>query len=635
VTAVRRARIVLLLLLLLALAAAVAPAARADEGWLDLGAVSPLGDRAMTPQLAVGPDGTRVVGWIDLASFGAPLSVSVRVARPGEDFGPVQSFPGFSFSLKIATGADGTIGLGWWTDGAIRLARIAPGTATVTAADPLQPPAPERASGDISLGVQGGAVYAAYSSAGRTGTTTVSSVRAAWLPPGATAVAALGGVDTGGTLAHEGQPDGAEQITYGGPRLAIAGATVSVAWAEGREGLGADHARTDIRLAQAHTGGTAFAAVATLDTQLGGLYTGEPASPPDTATAIAAGGGQTYVAWQRPTGPVVARLGGAVTAIAALPPVPDRTSLRVAVDGTGAADVIWAVATPGASPGRSLLAARVTPGGTAGAVQALTPAGVDRALDDVAVGADGRAIVLARRPGDLTTQLFALRRAPGGAGFAPAESVAPPLSENFQRPIYADVVTLGPDGTELAAWTAEDPVAGPDVERVHVGRRGVLPAPAPESAAGPGAPASPARGSGAAPAPGPAPAPDRTAPRITALAAAPARFRAGAGATSLLAAATPAPAGRVAAPRTGTALRLAVSEPASLVVAVRRLAGARRTLRGTLVRTRASGTVRLAFSGRIGHSLLPAGHYELTVTAVDAAGNRSAARTVRVTLVGR
>jgi hypothetical protein len=57
--------------------------------------------------------------------------------------------------------------------------------------------------------------------------------------------------------------------------------------------------------------------------------------------------------------------------------------------------------------------------------------------------------------------------------------------------------------------------------------------------------------------------------------------------------------------------------------------------KGTLTRSGVSGANQLAFSGRLGTRKLTRGSYELVVSAVDAAGDRSAQKTVRFTIVKR
>lgn len=128
------------------------------------------------------------------------------------------------------------------------------------------------------------------------------------------------------------------------------------------------------------------------------------------------------------------------------------------------------------------------------------------------------------------------------------------------------------------------------------------------------------------PAPPVAGAPDRTAPKVT----------------SAALAATTVRRGR------STTLRLRLDGPASIVVRLERertgrraggrcsataRRGARCTL-GTLVRTLratgATGESRVAIATRFSGRTLAVGRYRLVIVATDAAGNRSAARTVRL-----
>jgi hypothetical protein len=104
----------------------------------------------------------------------------------------------------------------------------------------------------------------------------------------------------------------------------------------------------------------------------------------------------------------------------------------------------------------------------------------------------------------------------------------------------------------------------------------------------------------------------------------------------------------------GTAFTFTVSEAARVTIAVsaqttgrrshgrcvratRRLAHAHRCTRsvslGTVVHAVSKGRVSIAFSGKLGKHALAAGHYRATLTAVDAAGNRSAARSITFTVV--
>jgi hypothetical protein len=106
----------------------------------------------------------------------------------------------------------------------------------------------------------------------------------------------------------------------------------------------------------------------------------------------------------------------------------------------------------------------------------------------------------------------------------------------------------------------------------------------------------------------------------------------------------------------GTTFRYTLSEGATVrIVISQRRAGRRRgrrcvapsrslrrarkctrtIVRGTLTRTSHPGANRVAFSGRIGSRKLSPGRYEATLTATDAANNRSSAKTITFTIVRR
>lgn len=155
-------------------------------------------------------------------------------------------------------------------------------------------------------------------------------------------------------------------------------------------------------------------------------------------------------------------------------------------------------------------------------------------------------------------------------------------------------------------------------------------------------------GSGSGPTTAPATtAPDTTAPVIAALSLRPTRFAVAKRATALVA--------RKRAHK-GTTARYTLSEPAEVTFAVRRATSGRRVgkrcvkptkrlrharpctrLRtvGSLVRFGSSGANQFGFTGRLGKRKLPAGRYQLQARAADAAGNRSAKRTVGFTIVRR
>jgi hypothetical protein len=160
------------------------------------------------------------------------------------------------------------------------------------------------------------------------------------------------------------------------------------------------------------------------------------------------------------------------------------------------------------------------------------------------------------------------------------------------------------------------------------------------------APAPPPGGGGAG---GGGGAADSVAPVLDRVALSAKRFRVGKAATATAAAAkkkTPV----------GTRFSWRLSEPARVTLRIERATSGRRKGRscvkptkklrkakrctrwlraGTLTRQSAAGTTKLAFSGRIGKKALKPGSYRAVVSAVDAAGNASAKRTIAFRVVKR
>jgi hypothetical protein len=124
------------------------------------------------------------------------------------------------------------------------------------------------------------------------------------------------------------------------------------------------------------------------------------------------------------------------------------------------------------------------------------------------------------------------------------------------------------------------------------------------------------------PAPPPAAA-DTTRPVISSASLSRKRFRVGAGATPISATAA------------GTVVRFKLSEAAKVTLTVQRLVKKRFKGAGTLRRALPAGAARVKFSGRIGKRKLAAGKYRVRLLATDAAGNRSAVKTLPFTIVAR
>ena len=119
----------------------------------------------------------------------------------------------------------------------------------------------------------------------------------------------------------------------------------------------------------------------------------------------------------------------------------------------------------------------------------------------------------------------------------------------------------------------------------------------------------------------------------------PSTFRVGKRLTALRAqAAQPVVGSTAATPKAkaasvGTVLRYRLSEAATVTVDVLPSKGTKFLTR--LTRHAKAGTRSLAFSGRVKGRTLKPGSYRMLVRATDAAGNRSAARTVRFKVVRR
>ena len=138
--------------------------------------------------------------------------------------------------------------------------------------------------------------------------------------------------------------------------------------------------------------------------------------------------------------------------------------------------------------------------------------------------------------------------------------------------------------------------------------------------------------------------PDKTAPVLGSLSIRPKRFAVAKSSTALSARKKRSPQ--------GATIRYTLSEPARVSFVVERSIkghkkgrACKRSGRGrpcvllvrmaTLTRSGLSGSNQLAFSGRLGSRKLSPGSYKLVVSAVDAAGNRSATKTVSFTIVSR
>jgi hypothetical protein len=121
----------------------------------------------------------------------------------------------------------------------------------------------------------------------------------------------------------------------------------------------------------------------------------------------------------------------------------------------------------------------------------------------------------------------------------------------------------------------------------------------------------------------PSPGADRTPPRISGFRATNRRF-----------AVRRRPVRAAAAAKPGTTFVFRLSERARVTITIARRRGGRR--KATLVRPNArKGLNRVAYDGRMRRRPLPPGRYVASARAVDRAGNRSARRSLRLTVVRR
>lgn len=233
------------------------------------------------------------------------------------------------------------------------------------------------------------------------------------------------------------------------------------------------------------------------------------------------------------------------------------------------------------------------------------------------------ATFLAKRSGvpDLgTTFALAVTGGPPG-GSVTLDRTSVPLGGESTTPVLATVTV--PAGTPPGAYPIT--LTGTAAGKPSRSATSVLTVPAPP----PGPPPPPGAGS------------DTTAPVISSASLARRRFRVGASSTPLVAAAA------------GTTVRLSLSEASKLAITVERLTKGRRKgsrcsprattgrrctiakRSGVLTRSLAAGAGKVAFSGRLGRRKLAVGSYRMTLVATDAAGNRSAKKSLSFSIVAR
>jgi PKD repeat protein len=669
----------------LVVAGCVAPSAAQAAGWVTSAPVTPADRSADDPQVVLTPDGGRVVAWSQRSADGNTLEgVGVRSAPPGGDFGPAQTFPGAFDDVQLAAGADGTVALAWRDNPAhtVHIARRAPGQATFTEATPLLVTpgvVPTQAVSGLGVVVTHGDVYLAYRSFSLTADERRSDIWAARLAAEDTAVRVAPGPGTRPTDSLEGPsvlgsdpPDVVDS-----PAIALDRGTPVVAW----------QFKDFVKPNQGLTGSTTVR-VASLD---GSRFTSNRvvttvrSSTPDALDApptIAAGGGHTYLGWSRGDGTVgVVDLSNSSVTQTLPADVQFTGNLRLGADGSGTLFASWEGTAPNTTGPTTV--GTVVPVGEAPATA--TRLGVSRQLDDLAVAHDGGALALpdtAIAPG-ASTDIEAALSSHGGP-FAPVEDVSG--VQPFSGPgSHQAAAAVEPGGRALALWGASDggvtrlrlserDAEAPVFRAIAVPASATAGTPAAFTATaddnlsgaaiswdfGDGSRADGATVSHTFAAAGPAhvtvtatdsvgnsvsesrvvdvrPAPvppvttppgpgvppvDSTPPSVTKVSLTNRRFRVGRAATVRSAAAKKTPA--------GTTLRLTLSERATVSIAIAR----GKTASGTLVRKNLGpGKVSVVFSGRIGSKALKPGTYTATITATDAAGNRSKAVHIKFTVV--
>jgi hypothetical protein len=684
---------------LLVIMAVVGLSARAHAaGWVSSGPLTPPDRTAVDAHVALTPSGERVVAWIQFDATGQqPENISVRVAPPGGDFGPTQTFPDAPFDgLRLATGADGTIALAWTVGPhTLHIARRAPG-ATSFVDERLGVPGEEFIFSP-SLAVTGGDAYVALSSFTGSGLITESSsVWVARLAAGSTDIRIVPGpAGAGNPIAHVTFTVPAPEVFLQGATLAADNGRVDVAWERDNEGAGTTNATTQVVNSTLGPGGPdgTFGTPLPLDSIASTTTTADRALP-----VAVAGAGHSYILWPRSRAGQVAFQDVANPGLVrTFPGIPDSfEGIRAGVDSRGS--LIGALSgdiPPSFAAGATAFSAPV--GAPIPTPVQLTPSGIDRTVDDVAVAPDGTALILSDRDTsfDSVAQVDAFFR-PAGGTFGSPEAISGLVDTGFERD-HAASAAVASGGRALVLWASADHTGTPN-QRLRLSERDTSPpvfgdiaVPATATAGQAVALSAPATDalSGAATvhwdfgdgsqASGPsvshvfanagattvtitttdtthntatatrtitiAPAPVTTTTTTTKVTRGPDRTPPVVTRLALSHArfrVAPSATARFAvrrtakhaAPAAGTSVSMSLSERATLVLAVTATVHGRSVTRGTLVRASAGpGAAKVAFSGRLGATALAPGSYRLTVTAIDGSGNRSKPVSTRFSII--
>jgi hypothetical protein len=643
--------------------AVVAPSAAQAVGWVASGPIGP--SDAVDPQVVITPDGGRVIAYSEPGPGGG---VTVRSAPPGGDFGASRIFPGPFDDPQLAVGTDGTVALAWRDNTAhtVHIARRPPGQEDFTEATPFVAVTqfPVLNVSNLGLVVTGGDAYLTFQSAGHN---TEFNQNDVWV----TRLAA-----DGNALLNVGEPNRslaglivplADQSSVNSPQIAVDRGTPVVVYQDQSFATRAGFKGQTFVQVESLDGSTfKSAAFVTL--------TGTTGAAPFAPPAVAAGGGHAYVAWPRDANRLaVMDLSDSAVTQTISSDVQFQGNPRLAADHSGTLYAAWEGTAPGVTG--PVTVGTVVPFGDAPpkAVRLASPG----RLDDLAVARDGSAVALTDsglQANDPTADVHASLSS-HGAPFAPAEDVTGQQPTGRAR-LHQAAAAVAPGGRLLTLWPSsgglelsERDVAAPVFGAVDVPPTATVGQPIAVAATatdnlsgatirwdfGDGAKADGGSASHAfatpgdmqvtvtatdsednsvtltrtvtvqappAPAPVPVPVPpgtsppgpvipppgDRTPPSITRVSLTHTRFKL----------------------RTGTAFRLSLSEKANVSIAIAH----GRTAAGTLTRKNAGpGKLSVAFNGKLGRKALKPGSYTASITATDAAGNRSKVVHVKFTVV--
>jgi PKD domain len=668
-------------------------------GWLTGAPISAPADVAVTPSVAVSPTGERFAAWERLdPTTSNSLGLAVRSAAVAGDFGPVQLIADpDAESPTLATGSNGTAALVWVSDTSLHIATRAAGGGNFVEASPFplsgfgEAVSVAMRGGDVFAAVQ------AESSTGNVETTTIQAVHLTAGGSAITQLAGAGpgGVIAQASFNESTEPE----HTVAAPTIALNGTDIHVAWEDLQDApLGNGMGVTKVQRASG-TGGpfSAPATVDTIPdpsffraadvgpviaaggghvdvaytTPAGRVAYQDVAAAGPIQTVTPDGGGfnlhagvdpagTLVLAWQRFGAPDLAEgvfasvvpTGASQQPVARLTPL--NASRRLATlamgpDGSALAVIDRAVSFSGSNAESDVQASFRPPGGPFGALEEISGpqdrTNRDASFDAAAatIGSGGRTLVAwgaNDRSGTLNERLFISER----DGTPPVlGAVSVQATGDVDAPVAMTASAADTQSAASVSWDFGDGSQGTGGSVSHAyGVAGVYPVTV--TATDPSGNSVSATRVLAIVTPG---ASDNRAPIISQLRSAHPRFRASTAATAQI-------ARHKAKPPAGTVFTLNVDERSTLVYSISGRAAGRRAGhaciagRKTGSRCRASvtpaplirtasgpGRVALSFSGRIGAARLAPGSYLMSVTAIDAAGNRSRPATVAFTVVSR